>query len=943
MPLVLEPSLEVPLRAWGLHVVTEGRPAEHELVAMGDDWARLRAWRLGGHGFRVLALAAEPPEDRALLEPLAVVATPTEAAVGEALAALASGRRAGELALRGGTVDLERRVLRHAGGTTSLSRLEVSLLAYLAARPGREVPREELLRQVWGHKATVRTRAVDMAVLRLRRKVDLDGAESHLLSSYAGGYQLVLPDPEDADLVGRGPLLAELLLRLRTGARDLGLHGLPGVGKSRLARAVADRLAASGRRVATVDLEGVGSAAEARERVATTLGLSPGRAGELDLGASEVEVLVLDGADGFDPGPLIASWHAASPTLQVLGTRQVRRAEPGAVAVLVPPLDDEAARALFARRAGDRPDDGLLADLDGLPLAIELFAARTRLWSGAVQGAFGLGPVVGALDRVWGGVGEPARRLLAGLAAVRSPLDPEVVAAVAGSLAAAEAPLAELVDAGLVAVADDRVRLPGAVRAWAADRIAPEERQRLDAWLRSLVEVGEEPERAEVLRTLEARLPDLRELAGRLEGDDRARCVLAADHAARSVATLTDRLAAFDRALDPPPPDPVLEARLRIGRARVDLLERPIELLGADLERAAALASGAGRPDLAAEALTCWSQAAHHARWGSGTGARQLAERALATHPVPRAVVWLEAIRSREERRMDVEAVRGALAEAARGGRWRELFELVVPAAGALLAIGEVAAAAEARELGRRAAEALGDPGRRATVDVLHAQDLGFGGRIAACAALLEQALPVLRARRIDAVLGRARSLLLTARCHLGRHALAEELCDALITERTVAGDREGRRELQLVRCLLLMEQGRWEAATRLVDELDAPDAAVSSTFAANVVVLRSLLALRRDGAAVRVDELRSTLQDPPDPRNARRLDAIRAVAAAGEGQDPGPWLEGAVTDDPEATSLEEIARALRTGDREPLRPMVELRDPAPMVTRILARRLLEG
>ncbi|MCA9488281.1 MAG: hypothetical protein KC621_00090, partial [Myxococcales bacterium] len=95
MPLVLEPSLEVPLRAWGLRVVTQGRPADHELVAMGDDWARLRACRLGGHGFRVLALAPDVPEDRAMLEPLAIVSAPTEAAVGEALAALASGRRAG--------------------------------------------------------------------------------------------------------------------------------------------------------------------------------------------------------------------------------------------------------------------------------------------------------------------------------------------------------------------------------------------------------------------------------------------------------------------------------------------------------------------------------------------------------------------------------------------------------------------------------------------------------------------------------------------------------------------------------------------------------------------------------------------------------------------------------------------------------------------------------
>ncbi|MCA9490422.1 MAG: hypothetical protein KC621_10875, partial [Myxococcales bacterium] len=205
----------------------------------------------------------------------------------------------------------------------------------------------------------------------------------------------------------------------------------------------------------------------------------------------------------------------------------------------------------------------------------------------------------------------------------------------------------------------------------------------------------------------------------------------------------------------------------------------------------------------------------------------------------------------------------------------------------------------------------------------------------------LEQAMPVLRARRLDAVLARARTLLLTARCHLGQHARAEELCDALITERTVAGDPEGRRDLQLTRCLLLMDQERWEAAARLVEELDGPDAVVSSTFAADVVVLRALLALRRDRAGTRVDELRSTLEGSPDPRNARRLATIRAVAAARAGDDPLPWLEATSSDDPEATSLERIVQAVRTRDPAPLLPIVELREPAPMVTRVLARHLV--
>lgn len=71
-----------------------------------------------------------------------------------------------------GTVDLARRELACADGeTVTLTEREAELLAFLARNPTRAIPRDEILRCVWGlDPRGLDTRTVDMTVARIREK-----------------------------------------------------------------------------------------------------------------------------------------------------------------------------------------------------------------------------------------------------------------------------------------------------------------------------------------------------------------------------------------------------------------------------------------------------------------------------------------------------------------------------------------------------------------------------------------------------------------------------------------------------------------------------------------------------------------------------------------------------------------------------------------------------
>jgi DNA-binding response OmpR family regulator len=106
----------------------------------------------------------------------------------------ALGRRApadpGEpLEVDGVTFDLGRLCVVRDGARTPLTPREAGMLRWLHRHRGRVVSRAELLEQVFGMRADLETRAVDMAIAVLRKKVERDPGRPTIIVSVKGaGY-----------------------------------------------------------------------------------------------------------------------------------------------------------------------------------------------------------------------------------------------------------------------------------------------------------------------------------------------------------------------------------------------------------------------------------------------------------------------------------------------------------------------------------------------------------------------------------------------------------------------------------------------------------------------------------------------------------------------------------------------------------------------------------
>lgn len=215
-------------------------------------------------------------------------------------------------------------------------------------------------------------------------------------------------------LVGRETTLRELTELLERGERLVTLTGPGGVGKTRLLLALGEALAASDARAdggpVVVDLSAVTEGPLVLVTISSALGVSEtGNVPLLEVIASSVGrdevVLLLDNLEQvLEPAArILAHLLRACPGLVVVSTSRERLAVGGEREVRVPTLPlprsgaepDEVAASpavdVFCRRARDtEPDFALTADnaatvaelvrrLDGLPLALELAAARTRL------------------------------------------------------------------------------------------------------------------------------------------------------------------------------------------------------------------------------------------------------------------------------------------------------------------------------------------------------------------------------------------------------------------------------------------------------------------------------------------------------------------------------------------------------------------------------------
>lgn len=311
------------------------------------------------------------------------------------------------LRLDDGVLDLRVGAIERGDDRVPLTTRELELLRYLAARDGEPASREQLLVDVWEYAPGVESRTVDTTVKRLRRKLEADPSQPHHLVSVHGvGYRLVAagepmspapdlsaapPVPPDPDrFFGRQDELAAIEAALQSTARLVTLRGLGGVGKSRLARELARARAAAGDAVLPLDLSEATTDDDVRGELGSALGLPTSADDDnlLEALAARVPALVLlDEVDGAADAlrELLPPLVRGAPGATFLATARQALELPFEVEVRVEPLPTAEAVELFRSRAGtDVAADeatlvALIEALDGLPLALELAAARTAV------------------------------------------------------------------------------------------------------------------------------------------------------------------------------------------------------------------------------------------------------------------------------------------------------------------------------------------------------------------------------------------------------------------------------------------------------------------------------------------------------------------------------------------------------------------------------------
>jgi DNA-binding response OmpR family regulator len=88
-------------------------------------------------------------------------------------------------------IDPSARAVSMRGQKIHLRRLEFDLLLLLAGDPERVFAKDELLRVVWGYRASGSTRTVDSHASRLRRKLEQHDARRWVINVWGVGYRLI--------------------------------------------------------------------------------------------------------------------------------------------------------------------------------------------------------------------------------------------------------------------------------------------------------------------------------------------------------------------------------------------------------------------------------------------------------------------------------------------------------------------------------------------------------------------------------------------------------------------------------------------------------------------------------------------------------------------------------------------------------------------------------
>jgi DNA-binding winged helix-turn-helix (wHTH) protein len=301
------------------------------------------------------------------------------------------------------------------GRTVRLRPLEARLLAYLRARGGQIVGINELLRDVWGYNTSVRSRTVYTTVSRLRAAIEPNPHQPRWIVTVPGGGLRWMGDwvaepdgtrrrtlPRQLDSFVDRPEAAAAQTLLGAGQRLVTLTGLGGIGKTRTALAVAGRMAhAFAGGIELVDLTSCTDEDSLYRQIASDLGVQLPAAHDAAtalrraLAMRAGALVVIDNAEQVSGslGTLLVGASRDPSGASLLVTSRTPLGIPGEHVVPVGPLSLELpidggpspAATLFRDRVSNAglaidPTDveTIVAQLDGIPLAIEFAAARAR-------------------------------------------------------------------------------------------------------------------------------------------------------------------------------------------------------------------------------------------------------------------------------------------------------------------------------------------------------------------------------------------------------------------------------------------------------------------------------------------------------------------------------------------------------------------------------------
>ncbi len=160
------------------------------LTARGDVMDRVVGLELGADDY--LPKPFEPRELVARVQTVLRRRRPVDA--GDGPARSKAMPRHEVLRFDGLSIDIARRSVQRMGQPVELTGTEYELLLMLARDPGRVFSRDDILNRLRGHEADLYTRAVDIVVSRLRKKLEPLEAIKTLRNA---GYAMALPRVAD--------------------------------------------------------------------------------------------------------------------------------------------------------------------------------------------------------------------------------------------------------------------------------------------------------------------------------------------------------------------------------------------------------------------------------------------------------------------------------------------------------------------------------------------------------------------------------------------------------------------------------------------------------------------------------------------------------------------------------------------------------------------------